>query len=223
MTMTERTTAVGVFTDRAQAEQAINDLHNLGFSDRQIGYIVRDANGDRSDVAPAGSHTEEIAAGVAGGGILGGILGAAASLLIPGFGPAIAGGILAATLGGVAIGAAAGGLVAALTDLGVPPEEADYYQSEFETGRILVTVQAPGRQQEALEVLRRNGAYDASTRGGVADANAYTTNRTTYENATAPVRDTTYDSNAPVIGRPMNPTDPNVRPYDPTNPNDPRY
>src|SRR5450631_1571289 len=154
MTMTERTTAVGVFTDRAQAEQAINDLHNLGFTDKQIGYVVRNAGNELGDPTPAGLRTEIVVTDAVSVGVFGGILGAAASLLIPGFGPAIAGGILAATLGGAAIGAAAGGLIGALTNMGVPEEEAHYYQNEFESGRILVTVQAAGRQQEVLDLLR---------------------------------------------------------------------
>jgi len=122
MTMTERTTAVGVFTDRAQAEQAINDLHNLGFTDKQIGYVVRNAGNELGDPTPAGLRTEIVVTDAVSVGVFGGILGAAASLLIPGFGPAIAGGILAATLGGAAIGAAAGGLIGALTNMGVPEE-----------------------------------------------------------------------------------------------------
>ena len=40
MAMTQRSTVVGVFPDRAHAEQALNELHNLGFRDDQIGYIV---------------------------------------------------------------------------------------------------------------------------------------------------------------------------------------
>src|SRR5207248_5845370 len=87
-----------------------------------------------------------------------------ASLIIPGFGPAIAGGILTATIGGVVIGAAAGGLFGALIGLGVPEEEARYYEGEFQSGRTLVTVKADGRQQEAYNILHRNGGYDAGTR-----------------------------------------------------------
>ncbi len=211
MTMTERATVVGVFNTRAQAESAINDLRTLGFTDKQIGYIVRDTGSAQDTAAPAGSHAESIATGAVGGGVLGGVLGAAASLLIPGFGPAIAGGILAATLGGVAIGAAAGGLIGALTELGVPEEDARYYQGEFEAGRVLVTVQAPGHQQEALEALRRNGAYDASTR-----------------NNPGTTRDPAYTTAGPVAGAvnpagtnydPTNTTNPAGTTYDPTNTN----
>jgi hypothetical protein len=176
MATIERSTVVGVFTDRVQAEQAINELRHAGFSDDQIGFILRGnpavegtAQGETGSDAGAGA-----AAGAVSGGVLGGVLGAAAALLIPGFGPAIAGGILTATLSGAAIGAAAGGIIGALTGLGVPEEEARYYQGEFEAGRTIVTVKAANRYQEALDILRSNGAYDATTRPRLRDSSIQT-------------------------------------------------
>jgi uncharacterized protein (TIGR02271 family) len=161
MTMTDRSTVVGVFADQAQAEQAVEALERAGFTDQQIGFVRR---GEKSPTGEATSETlKKVAPGAIGGGVLGGIAGAAASLLIPGFGPAIAGGILAATLGGAAIGAAAGGLIGALTKLGVPEEEARYYQEEFEAGRTLVIVKAANRQREAADILHQYGAYDATS------------------------------------------------------------
>ena len=161
-------TVVGVFSDQMQARQAVNDVQRAGFRDDQIGFAVRDQTGAGTarDTAPGGTTKagEGAATGVVAGGILGGILGAAGALLIPGIGPVIAGGILAATLGGAAVGAAAGGLLGALTGMGIPEEEARFYENEFQAGRTIVTVQAGNRQQEALDILRRNGAYNATTR-----------------------------------------------------------
>ena len=185
MTTNSHATVVGVFTTRTNAENAINDLHTRGFTDQQIGFIARDTNTVDQTSATAETEVptgERAAVGAASGGVVGGLLGAAASLLIPGFGPAIAGGILAATLGGIAIGAAAGGVIGALTHVGVPEEEARYYQGEFEAGRTLVTVDAPGRQQEAIDTMRRNGAYDASTRPGTYNATDTATTTTIPDN-----------------------------------------
>ena len=171
----ERSTVVGVFTGRLQAEQAINELRRAGFSDDQIGFILRGNPVGESTEGETGSDPGAgAAAGAVSGGVIGGVLGAAAALLIPGFGPAIAGGILAATLGGAAIGAAAGGIIGALTGLGVPEEEARYYQGEFEAGRTIVTVKAANRYQEALDILRSNGAYDATTRPRMRDPSVQT-------------------------------------------------
>jgi hypothetical protein len=168
----ERTTVVGVFQNRDDAEHAIDELHRLGFRDDEIGFAVR------GDDHVAGTHTTEtdhgadvgsgaLSGAIAGAGI-GGFIAAAASLLIPGFGPVVAGGILATLLGGAAVGAAAGGLLGALVSLGVPEEEARYYESEFHEGRIIVTVKPGARFNEARDVLYRHGAYDVERRGGLA-------------------------------------------------------
>jgi uncharacterized membrane protein len=165
MAMAQHSIVVGVFSDRARAQQAINELHNLGFKDDQIGYVVL---GEKGLEGIAGKQPVEGAIlGAAGGGVAGGLLGAGASLLIPGVGPAIAGGILAATLAGLGVGAVAGGITGALVQLGIPEEHARFYQKELEAGRCVVTVQAPGNQLAVQDVFRRHGAYDVSTRPGI--------------------------------------------------------
>src|SRR6266702_7689018 len=169
MTMTDRSTVVGVFELRSEADAAIYELQRAGFRDEQIGFIVRNED-TGADTTVEDGNTGEAAPGAAvgavSGGIIGGVIGAAAALLIPGIGPAIAGGILVTVLGGAAIGAAAGGIVGALVGMGVPEEEAHYYAGEFHSGRTLVTVRAEGRQQEAINILHHYGGYDAGTRLG---------------------------------------------------------
>src|SRR5947209_2595164 len=169
MTMTDRSTVVGVFELRSEADAAIYELQRAGFRDDQIGFIVRNEDTGAATTVEDGNTTEGApgaAVGAVSGGIIGGVIGAAAALLIPGIGPAIAGGILVTVLGGAAIGAAAGGIVGALVGMGVPEEEAHYYAGEFHSGRTLVTVKAEGRQQEAINILHHNGGYDAGTRPG---------------------------------------------------------
>src|SRR2546421_11305433 len=169
MTMTDRSTVVGVFELRSEADAAIYELQRAGFRDEQIGFIVRNEDTGADTTVEDGNTTEATpgaAVGAVSGGIIGGVIGAAAALLIPGIGPAIAGGILVTILGGAAIGAAAGGIVGALVGMGVPEEEAHYYAGEFHSGRTLVTVRADGRQQEAINILHHYGGYDAGTRLG---------------------------------------------------------
>jgi hypothetical protein len=55
----------------------------------------------------------------------------------------------------------------ALVGIGVPKEEAEYYEGEFKSGRTIVTVRPEGRYDEAVEVLQRFGAYDASVRSSL--------------------------------------------------------
>jgi hypothetical protein len=170
--MIERSTVVGVFDHRDDAERAIAELRRLGFRDDEIGFVWRGGESDlraseqRADPA-ANSAGGAIGGALAGAGI-GGLVAAAAALLVPGFGPVIAGGVLATVLGGAAVGAAAGGILGALTGMGIPEEEARYYETAFNEGRILVTVKADGRYEEARETLYSQGASDVEhRRGGV--------------------------------------------------------
>jgi len=165
----DRSTVVGVFNDRFEAEHAIDKLHFAGFTDDQIGFALRDGENSVIGTRPvdtSGSKAGEGAVGglLAGAGI-GGLIAAGAALLIPGFGPVVAGGILATVLGGAAVGAAAGGILGALAGMGVPEEEARYYEDEFHEGRVLVIVKSEGRYREAREILRDAGAYDIEDRG----------------------------------------------------------
>ncbi len=57
-------------------------------------------------------------------------------------------------------------IVKRLVSMGVPEEEARYYQGELELGRSIVTVEAGDRREDALEILRSNGGYDSTTRHG---------------------------------------------------------
>ena len=60
---------------------------------------------------------------------------------------------------GTASGAAAAGLAGALVGLGIPEDEAKHYDTEFQSGRTIVTVKASAtRYAEAMDILGRNGA-----------------------------------------------------------------
>ncbi len=65
------------------------------------------------------------------GSVIGLLIGIG-SLMIPGVGPVIAGGVLGTTLAGAGIGAAAGGVIGALTGLGLPQTEAEHFETGFQ-------------------------------------------------------------------------------------------
>ena len=150
-------TVVGLFRDEAQAERAIRDLKAAGFSDKQIGVIMQDQEAQRRLATDTGTKAGEGAAtGAVSGGVLGGIVGLLAgvgALVIPGIGPIIAGGALASTLAGAGLGAAAGGLIGALIGMGIPEEDAHYYDSGLREGGILVTVDAGADAERARRIL----------------------------------------------------------------------
>jgi len=125
MATSTRSTVVGVFHERHDAERAIDALKKKGFHDDQLGIAVRDADKGEGTIRSEGDSGDAgggAATGAITGGVVGGVLGALAAGLIPGIGPVLAGGLLAGVLGGAAAGAAAGGLIGALSGMGVPEE-----------------------------------------------------------------------------------------------------
>ena len=165
--MTTRTHYVGVFDDRNDAELAARDLRAKGFTDDQIGYAWRD---DEGKTHAEGNKAGEMAASGAGTGVvLGGIIGAAAAALIPGIGPVVSGGLLASAIAGGATGAVvggvSGGIAGALVGLGIPEDEAKYYDEQVRDGRTLMTVKADDRYADASDIVRRRNGYDYETRG----------------------------------------------------------
>lgn len=161
--MASRTTAIAVFDESAAAQQAIEQLRRAGFTEKEIGVTARDAE-SRPSIGDGEKQThakEGAIAGVTAGAGVGALwgLGILAGVL-PAIGPAIAGGTLAALLSSAAAGAATAGLAGTLIGLGIPEDEAKYYDEEFRAGRVVVTVDARGRLDEAQAILVRNGGYD---------------------------------------------------------------
>jgi uncharacterized membrane protein len=159
-------TIVGIFTDRAEAERAIRELNKAGFTDQHLGVAMLDRDEQRQLIEDTGSTTAAAAAtGALSGGIVGGIIGLLGSLLIPGVGPIVVGGVLASTLTGAGIGAAAGGIIGALMGLGVPEDDARHFETGLRSGAVLLTVQAGNRLPEALAVLEQHDFDLGPSRG----------------------------------------------------------
>jgi hypothetical protein len=163
---TTRNTAVGVFQDLTHAEHAVDELRQAGFTADQIGFVSPDSTvGVEPPPTDPGTEAGQTAAvGVGVGVALGAVLGAVLSnVVLPGIGPVIVGGLLAATLGGAAVGAASGGVVGALVGMSVPVEEARHYESQFHSGRTLLTVRTDDRYEDAVAVLRRAEQWEPET------------------------------------------------------------
>ncbi|MHB8893112.1 MAG: general stress protein [Candidatus Limnocylindrales bacterium] len=154
--------AVGVYAALDQAEAAVRRLDEHGFAIGNVSIVARDLTSEREirgfistgDVAKRG-------AGVGGwmGGIFGLLVGAAL-IWVPGFGPLLVAGPLAAIiLGGMegaAVGAAGGGLLGALVGLGVSREHILKYEDHLRGGRYLVIAHgSPADVSTAEEILRK--------------------------------------------------------------------
>jgi uncharacterized protein (TIGR02271 family) len=161
--ITQTATVVGVFHDRQQALKAVEELKWAGFREDHIGVATRSEGEPALDRNTGSKAAEGAAIGAvtgAGIGVLWGI-GVAAQVFPPlGI---VAGGTLMALIASAGTGAGVATVIGALVGLGVPEDEAAYYEGEVKGGRTIVTVQADGRQDEAWAILSRCGAYNRST------------------------------------------------------------
>jgi len=89
-----------------------------------------------------------IGAGIGG---TAGLLAGLGLLAIPGLGPVVAAGWLAATAVGAAAGAATGGIIGALTEAGVSEEDAHTYAEGVLRGGTLVTARVPDSDRAKFE------------------------------------------------------------------------
>src|SRR5687768_6739528 len=128
-------TIVGLYNRRSDAQNAVEDLVREGFSRDQISVVAPDSPaapsaGGEPHIGPIdtiGSDTNT-GAGAAVGGLAGFLVGVAA-LAIPGVGPVLAAGPIAAGILGAGLGAAAGGIAGALTHHGIPEHHAGRYSA----------------------------------------------------------------------------------------------
>ncbi|NLC31755.1 MAG: hypothetical protein GX781_00445, partial [Clostridiales bacterium] len=143
---------IGVYPTENEAVSAIKRLLEVGYENNDISVLAKNPERfemleDRTDIDVDSSKAvgRAAGAGAATGGIIGGIGGLLLSigtLAIPGIGPFLAAGPIAATLGGIAAGGAAGGLVGALAGMGIEKSEAKHYEEALERGDLLVLVEA---------------------------------------------------------------------------------
>jgi len=158
-------TVIGTFASRDQAEKAVRALRDKGFTEDEISVIAK-GGGKGGDFETAADDMGGMAGasdGTAWGGALGGIAGLLAgvgALAIPGIGPIVAAGPLAATLSGAVTGGVAGGLL----DLGVPEDRGQYYEQEVQKGRFLAVIDTEsGMVEDAARIMRDNGAADVES------------------------------------------------------------
>jgi uncharacterized membrane protein len=161
-------TVVGVFENVSDAKTAVNQLENAGYSRDDISIIanknVADTNAGDANVERGTNVAADAGVGAALGGV-GGLLLSFASLAVPGVGPVLAIGPIVAALSGAGIGAVAGGIIGALTDSGIPEDEAHAYAEGVRRGHVLVTVRADQVSAErARDILDQTGAVDVEGR-----------------------------------------------------------
>ena len=169
-------TVVALYDRFEDAQQAIQGLHDAGFSREDMNLMARDASGqyasalDQANVTDVPPEPGEEGASTGAGvgavlGGLGGLLAGLGALAIPGIGPVIAAGPIVTTLAGAGIGAVAGGIIGALVDLGIPEQHAQYYAEGIRRGGTLLTVRASDEMAErARDIMNRYHPVDIENR-----------------------------------------------------------
>ena len=163
-----------LYDSYADAQKAVNGLEAAGIPHSDISIVAnnsdnwynsgkkidrdRDGVDDRAEGAGKGAG---IGAGVGGAA---GLLAGLGLLAIPGLGPVVAAGWLAATAVGAAAGAATGGIVGALTEAGVSKEEAPLYAEGVRRGGTLVSARVPEGERARLEAVLNQASVNLRDR-----------------------------------------------------------
>jgi hypothetical protein len=165
---------IGVYDTMSKAEEAIGALSRGGFPITQVTITAQNLESEKQvhgfvtagDVARSGVGT-----GAWFGGLFG-LLAGAAFIWVPGFGPLIVAGSLAAVLiGGVegaAVGATAGGLLGGLAGWGVSKRHIIKYEEHLKGGQYLVIAHGSADEvTHAKNILQGSGATEVTQHSAV--------------------------------------------------------
>lgn len=162
-------TITGLFDDYADAQSAVGELESAGVPSSDISIVSSNADrqhGEDSNAAEGAGTGAGIGAVVGGAG---GLLTGLGLMAIPGVGPVVAAGWLAATAvgaaGGAVAGGATGGLIGAMTRSGVSEDDANVYAEGVRRGGTVVTARVEeDLVSEAEDILRRSNYVDPAGR-----------------------------------------------------------
>jgi hypothetical protein len=173
-------TVTGLFDNYEDAKDAVAELEATGISRSDISLVASNSEGwydeERSEAAEDAAEGAGIGAVVGG---TGGLLTGLGLMAIPGVGPVVAAGWLAATaagaLAGAAVGGAAGGIIGAMTESGVPERDAHVYAEGVRRGGSLVTARVDEPLvAEAERILGKSTAVDVAARRRDYEAGGWT-------------------------------------------------
>ena len=175
-------TITRVYDDYAMAEETVRELQGAGLGASHIGLVASNADGwhrpGASSVSPIhdkdrdgkDDRAEGAATGGGVGAILGGAAGAAAGLgmiAIPGIGPVVAAGWLAALAAGAVGGGVAGGLIGALVESGTSKENAQLYAEAVRRGGAIVTARVSDDDEAQYTAIMEHRAFNVAERGKI--------------------------------------------------------
>lgn len=145
---------VRLYDHREAAANAVEALRETGVPEHDISVLTRD---DPVSGAAKGAEIGAVIGGVAG-------LAAALGLAIPGIGPILATGWLAAAAAGAAAGGLAGGALGLLSQAGLSREDAHEIAECLRRGATLVAARVPEAERSRYEAILDVGAVDVRLR-----------------------------------------------------------
>lgn len=152
---------LGLYRSASAAAAGARAVHAAGVPRDRISVVARShdeegALASQMDATPGADIEDSRPAAVLGE--LGAHVLAAIALVMPGIGPIVAAGPLAAGLGEVA-GHVAGSVTSALTSAGVPEDEAGALEREVQAGAVLIGVHVGAEAVRAIrEAMSGTGA-----------------------------------------------------------------
>jgi hypothetical protein len=162
-----------LYDNYTDAQKAVQGLEAAGVPHSDISIVANNSDNWYSGkkVDRDGDGVDDRAEGAGKGAGIGAGVGGAAGLLaglgllaIPGLGPVVAAGWLAATAVGAAAGAATGGIVGALTEAGVSKEDAPLYAEGVRRGGTLVSARVPDADRSRLDTILSQSAVNLQDR-----------------------------------------------------------
>ena len=169
-----------LYDNYVDAQRAVQSLENAGVPHSDISIVANNSDNwynsgkrvDADDVEEGAGKGAGIGAGVGGAA---GLLAGLGLLAIPGLGPVVAAGWLAATAVGAAAGAATGGIVGALTEAGVSKDEAPLYAEGVRRGGTLVSARVSDADRARLDAILNQSAVNLRDRSAAWQKSGWTT------------------------------------------------
>ena len=146
----ERSCVVAVYETDEQARLGFDALREEGVAEERITVV---GAGETEDAEGAFDAESPTARGAGRGALLGGIVGVAVTVLVPGAGVVYASGLFAAAAIGGVTGALAGGGLGILAEVGVPSASLKDFEEDLVGGRYLVVVHGDAAEAERARAV----------------------------------------------------------------------
>jgi hypothetical protein len=161
-----------LFDDYADLQKAVAKLEQAGVPEDDISVIANNADKWYApDYAAGAGKGAAIGAGFGG---VGGLLAGLGLLAIPGLGPVVAAGWLAAAVAGALAVGAAGGVVGMLAEAGVAVNDAELYAESIRRGGSLVSARVEEADRDRFEAILHPASVDLTRRRADLTATGWT-------------------------------------------------